>query len=68
MGKSRTDSLRALGLHLQATDGEIKHRFRRLSLIYHPDKYNNTLGISKEEATSHFQPINNAYDFLKHQP
>jgi len=68
VGKNRTDSLLALGLHFQATDGEIKHRFRRLSLIYHPDKYIDTLGISKEEATSHFQLINNAYDFLKHQP
>ena len=66
-GCTRTDSLRALGLHTNATLTEIKHRFRSLSLIYHPDKYNPSLEISKEDATAHFQIINNAYDYLKNQ-
>lgn len=65
VGHNRNDSLKALGLNLQATTSEIKHRFRRLSLIYHPDKYTESLPISKEEATFHFQLINNAYDFLR---
>ncbi|KAL7431045.1 hypothetical protein ACHAXH_001422 [Discostella pseudostelligera] len=46
---------------------EIKHQFRRLSLVYHPDKYNPTLGITKELATAHFQLLNNAYTYLRRE-
>ena len=67
VGHNKTDSLKALGLNAQTTASEIKHRFRQLSLIYHPDKYNDTLDISKEQATAHFQLINNAYDYLRNQ-
>jgi hypothetical protein len=65
VGRTQIDSLRALGLGNNATSTEIKRCFRTLSLIYHPDKYNESLGISKESATSHFQILNNAYDYLK---
>lgn len=65
VGRTRIDSLRALGLEEHATITDIKRRFRTLSLIYHPDKYNESLGISKELATTHFQLLNNAYDKLK---
>ena len=65
VGRNKTDSLKALGLNPRATPTEIKHRFRQLSLIYHPDKYSDALEISKEQATAHFQLINNAYDFLR---
>ena len=68
VGRNRMDSLRALGLQPNATQSEIKHRFRRLSLIYHPDKYSDTiLDISKDDSTSHFQLLNNAYDYLRNQ-
>jgi hypothetical protein len=65
VGNNKIDSLKALGLNSQATPSEIKHRFRRLSLIYHPDKYSDAMQISKEQATAHFQLINNAHDFLR---
>ncbi len=67
VGNNRVDSLKALalGLNSQATASEIKYQFRRLSLIYHPDKYSDALQISKEQATAHFQLINNAYNFLR---
>jgi hypothetical protein len=65
VGATKIDSLKALGLNQRATTSKIKHRFRRLSLIYHPDKYSDALPISKEQATAHFQLINNAYDFLR---
>lgn len=65
VGRNRYDSIKALGLTDDATISDIKHRFRTLSLIYHPDKYNESLGISKETATEHFQLLNNAYMFLR---
>ena len=65
VGRTRIDSIRAMGLHTNCTTTEIKHRFRILSLIYHPDKYDDSLGITKEEATAHFQTINNAYSLLR---
>jgi len=67
VGRTRADSLRALGLNDNATDNEIKLQFRRLSLIYHPDKYSDTLGISEDEATAHFQILNNAYSYLRNR-
>ena len=65
VGRTRSDSLRALGLEINATNAEIKRRFRTLSLIYHPDKYNESIGITKTQATEHFQILNNAHDYLK---
>jgi len=65
VGHTKTDSLKALGLKNNATDTEIKHQFRRLSLIYHPDKYSNALELTALEATAHFQLLNNAYQFLR---
>jgi flagellar biosynthesis GTPase FlhF len=65
VGRTRTDSLLALGLDVNATNAEIKRRFQTLSLIYHPDKYNESIGITKTQATEHFQILNNAHDYLK---
>jgi hypothetical protein len=67
VGRTRLDSIRALGLNDNASTLEIKHRFRRLSLTYHPDKYDPTLGISKDAATAHFQLLNNAYTYLREE-
>jgi curved DNA-binding protein CbpA len=50
---------------MDANDNEIKKRFRRLSLIYHPDRYSPNLGITPGEATAHFQMLNNANEFLR---
>ena len=32
---------------------------------YHPDKYDESLGIQRETATAHFQTLNNAYTYLR---
>ena len=66
VGHTRADSIKALELDHTATESDIKHRFRTLSLIYHPDKYNEALGISAQAATAHFQMLNNAYAHLRH--
>ena len=65
VGRNRTDSLKILNLSMNANDNEIKKRFRRLSLIYHPDRYSPNLGITPGEATAHFQMLNNANEFLR---
>ena len=59
-------SLKILGLGFGATEAELKHSFRRLSRVYHPDKHKpEETGLSLEEATAHFQLLNNAYSYLR---
>ncbi len=62
-----TDYLKILNLPMNASDNEITKQFRRLSLTYHPDRNSPTLGINREEATAHFQMLNNANEFLRGQ-
>jgi hypothetical protein len=52
VGINQRDSLLALGLPANSSEREIKTRFRRLSLIYHPDKYSPLLGITPQQATA----------------
>ena len=60
------DSLKILGLGFGATEAELKHSFRKLSRVYHPDKHKpEETGLSLEEATAHFQLLNNAYSYLR---
>ncbi|GAA5947528.1 hypothetical protein JCM3765_001716 [Sporobolomyces pararoseus] len=47
-----------------ATPDDLKRSFRRLSLLFHPDKAHST-GVSAEEATLKFQQIGFAYSILK---
>ena len=68
VGSNKRHALRALGLQNNATEREVRLKFRRLSMIYHPDKYSPQLGISQEEATAHFQTLNNAYEYLRSIP
>ncbi|KAL7526052.1 hypothetical protein ACHAXR_001293 [Thalassiosira sp. AJA248-18] len=37
-------------------------------MVYHPDKYSPSISMSVEEATVHFQLLNNAYMFLRANP
>jgi len=54
-------SHKILNLDTTATIAEIKKRYRKLALKYHPDK-NKTL--SKKEAESKFREITHAYKML----
>jgi len=49
-----------LEVSASADEGEIKKAYMKLSLKYHPDRNQN-----KEESTSKFQEINEAYEVLK---
>jgi hypothetical protein len=68
VNSNKNHALRALGLPRNATEREVRTKFRRLSMIYHPDKYSPALGISQERATAHFQTINNANEYLRSLP
>ena len=63
--RSKPDALRALGLPLNATEREVRSKFRRLSLVYHPDRYSSDIGMTIGEATAHFQLLNNAHEYLR---
>jgi curved DNA-binding protein CbpA len=48
-----------------ATEREIRVKFRQLSRVYHPDKHRSEeTGVSDEEAVRMFQEFNNAYSYL----
>jgi DnaJ-domain-containing protein 1 len=54
-----------LGLNANATDEQIKKKFKKLALKYHPDKY---IGANKDQqqmALEKFKEISQAYNFLK---
>ncbi|CEG37880.1 dnaj homolog subfamily c member 21-like [Plasmopara halstedii] len=52
-----------LAIGRDASAAEIKLSFRRQALRWHPDKHQKN-GITSEEATKHFQTIQNAYEVL----
>lgn len=47
-----------------ATADDIKKSFRRISLIYHPDKISHHGNEARENAESHFKAVMKAYDVL----
>lgn len=47
-----------------ATADDIKKSFRRISLIYHPDKISHHGDEAKQNAESHFKAVMKAYDVL----
>ena len=68
VGRSMFDSLKILGLGLGASEQEVKLAYRRLALIFHPDKWEHsrhTTGMTLPETTVHFQMLNNAQSFLR---
>jgi hypothetical protein len=65
VGNNLADSLKCLGLSMEATEKEVRVSFRQLSRIYHPDKHKpDQTGLTQREATEKFQLINNAYSYL----
>jgi DnaJ-class molecular chaperone len=61
------NSLKILGLGLEASEREVKLAYCPLACIYHPDKWEQThqnAGMTLPETTAHFQLFNNAQSFL----
>ncbi|XP_062013849.1 DNAJ protein JJJ1 homolog [Rosa rugosa] len=54
-----------LGLEPVCSMDDIRHAYHELSKIYHPDKYNSSCGVPKDEASAKFLAIKDAYDILK---
>ena len=49
-----------------ATEREIKVQYRRLTIIYYPEKYDKkTNEMSMFEAQEHFKLINNTYEYFR---
>lgn len=48
----------------RATGDEIKKSFRRISLIYHPDKISHLGDKAREDSEAHFKSVKKAYDIL----
>ncbi|RHZ35647.1 DnaJ domain-containing protein [endosymbiont GvMRE of Glomus versiforme] len=64
----RDEAVKILELASQATNLDIKKAYRRLSLLWHPDKYEQNpakhLAKSKKEAEAKMKEINRAYGIL----
>lgn len=60
----KKDYYKILNVDKNATDNEIKKAYRKLALIYHPDK-NSETDLSKKEADKKIKEINVAYEVLK---
>jgi curved DNA-binding protein CbpA len=63
---SKTRYYKILGVNRYSSHEEIKQAYKKLALLYHPDKNLN----NKKEAEKKFKEINEAYEFLKknHKP
>ena len=57
---ARTKHLKVLGLDEKADEATIKKAFKKLALLYHPDRNSNNV----EEATERFKQINEAHTYL----
>ena len=55
------DYYEILGAERDTSDSELKKKYRKLAMQYHPDK-----NPGDEEAESKFREIGQAYDVLKH--
>lgn len=56
----KTDYYELLGVSVSATDVELKKAYRKMALVYHPDKNRENV----EEATLQFASIRSAYEVL----
>ena len=57
---ARTKHLKVLGLDEKADEATIKKAFKKLALLYHPDRNSNNV----DEATERFKQINEAHTYL----
>lgn len=58
------DLYAVLGLESTATDEDIKKVYRKLALIYHPDKHVSSTEAAKQAASRKFQQVGFAYAVL----
>ncbi len=66
VGRSISQSLTILGLGFGASDAEIKVLYRQLTRKYHPDKNDPAIsGLNASKASTFFQLLNNAHEYLK---
>ncbi len=66
VGRSMSQSLTILGLGFGASETEIRVHYRQLARKYHPDKNSPAItGLSASEASTFFQLLNNAHEYLK---
>ncbi|MFH0892827.1 MAG: DnaJ domain-containing protein [Bacteroidota bacterium] len=63
--KSADDAYKILEVEQSATDEEIKKAYRRLALVYHPDKVSNLGPEHQEAAKEKFQKLSDAYDRIR---
>ena len=56
------ESYRILGVSPSATDDEVRQAYRRLALMYHPDRMATRDEASRQQAEKMFQLINQAHD------
>lgn len=53
-----------LGLESSVSDEDLKKTYRKLVLKYHPDRFDSSDPVQKEEATRRFQEIQEAYEHI----
>lgn len=58
------DPFEILGIAASATEKEIKRRYRKLSVQFHPDKLRNVANQTKEEIDAHYIELTKAYKSL----
>lgn len=66
-GKEEVDLYAVLSLEKGATVEAIKKSYRRLALVYHPDKHTSASDQAKEDASTKFQQIGFAYAVLSNE-
>ncbi|PRQ17947.1 putative DnaJ domain-containing protein [Rosa chinensis] len=54
-----------LGLEPNCSMDDVRHAYHELSIIYHPDKYKSSCGMTEDEAAAKFLEIKDAYNILK---
>jgi len=63
-GEEEVDLYVVLSLQKDASLESIKKAYRKLALIYHPDKHANSSERTKEDASTKFQQVGFAYSVL----
>ncbi len=63
-GEIDVDLYAVLSLNSDATTDVVKKAYRRLALLYHPDKHATATAQAKEDASTKFQQVGFAYAVL----